>query len=75
MLDILSFVFAIIIGEHTAYNIMKKNVNILGNRCVRSILVLMIFVILAFFIIFTYKTPQINYFKDPITNTYGINKS
>lgn len=34
-------------------------------------ILLIIFLIL--FIIFTYTPPQINLFKDPITNTFGIN--
>ncbi len=31
-------------------------------------------VIAALFILFTFKTPQINVFKDPITGTYGVVK-
>ena len=31
-----------------------------------------LYVIGILFIIFTFKTPKINIFKDPITNTYGI---
>ena len=32
-----------------------------------------IFCILAFFfVLFTFRTPELNIFKDPITNTYGI---
>ena len=29
-------------------------------------------ILLISFILFTYFPAQINYFKDPITNTYGI---
>ena len=31
-----------------------------------------LFVIAVLFIVFTFRTPEINVFKDPLTNTYGI---
>ena len=34
--------------------------------------VLMLCIIALSFVLFTFKTPEINLFRDPITNTYGI---
>ena len=69
ILDISSFVIAIIISEvYTYINIVnKKNCNKL-----LSIMILILLTIL--FIVFTYYPPRINLFKDPINNSYGAVK-
>ena len=69
ILDISSFVIAVIISEvYTYINIInKKNCNKL-----LSIIILILLTIL--FIVFTYYPPKINLFKDPINNSYGVIK-
>lgn len=67
IIDIGLFVVAVILGENIAYQIMKSDTI---NR--EKIYVGIIGILLISFILFTYFAPQINYFKDPITNTYGI---
>lgn len=67
VIDILTFVIAVLIGEKIAYKIMNTN-----KKSDESAYVIIIGVLLICFIVFTYFTPEINYFKDPITNTYGI---
>lgn len=69
-LDILIFIISILLGEFISYKFMKrpnesnKNTKILAT-------VIMIFLLLCF-IVFTYITPEVNLFRDPITGTYGI---
>ena len=69
VIDILSFVFAVIIGQLVSYKILtlkklSKYLNIIS-------LVALVILGLAF-VIFTFYTPQIQIFQDPITGEYGI---
>lgn len=69
IVDIISFIIAIIIGEYYTYKKIKQSSNC--NTLISSLVLL----ILAFsFIIFTFNPPHINIFKDPETNVYGIKK-
>lgn len=69
IIDILSFVVAIIIGEvYTYYNI---NHNI---ECPDFPSILILLVLTFSFIKFTFKPPFIGLFQDPINQSYGINK-
>lgn len=69
ILNILLFIVSVVLGEYIAYKIMITN-----NRfsCNNRIAIIFLFLLLASFIFFTYYTPQIGLFKDPITNGYGI---
>lgn len=70
ILDISSFIFAIILGEYVSF---KKIIN--KKSCNKRILGLIIGFLFIAFIIFTFIPPKINLFKDPISHTYGIQKS
>jgi len=70
--DIFSFLFAITFGEFICYKILLKNIKI--NNKIKNIFIIILILLLFCFILFTYFTPHINYFKDPITNQYGIIK-
>lgn len=63
ILDILTFVFSIIIGEYIAYKIMIKP----NKSTTLSIILSLIIIIILFisFVKFTYNAPNINIFKDP----------
>ena len=67
LIDILSFFIAVFISHYYSY----KNIN---NKCQKNFIYLIISLILISFILFTYKPPKINLFKDPVTNTYEIYK-
>ena len=67
ILNIISFFIAIIIGEYVAYKIVISYFS-----CNKKIAIISLIILLLCFIIFTYNTPQIGLFKDPITNGYGI---
>lgn len=68
-LDISSFFIAVILGELISF---KRIVN--NKKCNKTILGLIIGILFICFILFTYIPPKINLFKDPINNTYGIQK-
>ena len=66
-ISILSFFIAIILGEYLAYLLMTNKVQFNKNVCI-----IILVVLLLCFIIFTFNPPKIGFFKDPITNSYGI---
>ena len=68
--DIASFFIAVIIGEYLAYKMMTSNF-----MCNNIIAICILTGILISFIVFTYFTPNIGIFKDPVTNQYGIVKN
>lgn len=69
-IDIASFFVAVILGEYISYKLMISNF-----ECNNIIATIILSVILISFIIFTYFTPKIEIFRDPVTNQYGITKN
>lgn len=70
ILDILSFLLSIIIGEWIAYKIIiNKSLYENKNKIFATIILT---ILLISFMLFTFNPPKINLFKDPITNEYGI---
>lgn len=69
-IDIASFFVAVILGEYLAYKLMISNF-----ECNNIIAIISLIIILICFVVFTYFTPNIGLFKDPITNQYGIIKN
>jgi len=69
-LNISSFVLAIVIGEYTTYKLILNNIPC--NKINYSIILILLTIA---FILFTFTPPRINLFKDPISNSYGIQKS
>ena len=67
-LNISLFVIAIFLGEYVTYKILifRKNYN--------AELISIIFLVILFFsfILYTFNPPQIPFFKDPVTGSYGI---
>ncbi len=70
IIDIFSFLFAIIFGEFICYKLLIKNNEI--NNFLKYICVFILLILFFSFIFFTYFPPKINYFKDPLKNDYGI---
>lgn len=66
-IDISSFFIAVIIGEFVSYLLMINNF-----KCNDLIAKIILLILIICFIIFTFVTPQIGLFKDPITGIYGI---
>lgn len=72
ILDIGSFFVAVVLGEYIGYKIMTSiNTKF---KCNAKLAVITLAVLFAVFVMFTYFTPQIGLFKDPVKNGYGILK-
>ena len=69
VVDISSFFFSVILGEYICYILITNNF-----VCNNQIAFVVLLILLLCFIIFTYHTPNIGLFKDPITGQYGIVK-
>ena len=67
IVDISSFIIAIIIGNYISYKKIISNYN-----CNNFIALIILFILLLCFIFFTYNPPNIALFQDPITGMYGI---
>lgn len=68
-IDISIFFVAVILGEFVSYKILKSNLT-----CNKNTALIFLIVLFLCFILFTYKTPEIGLFKDPLKNKYGIIK-
>ncbi len=69
IIDIIIFILAAILGEFYTYKKIKTS-----SLCNNKLALISLFVVSFLFILFTFKTPHIGIFKDPKTNTYGINQ-
>ena len=70
IINILSFILSIILGEFISYKLLLKNIKI--NNKIKNIFLIIIFLLFFSFIIFTYFPPNINLFIYLLTNKYGI---
>lgn len=66
-LNITSFFIAVVLGEWVAYKIMLSDF-----KCNNSTATIVLMVLIISFVIFTFFTPQIGLFRDPLTKKYGI---
>ena len=69
-LNILSFIIAVILGEYVTYKLTLNRFT-----CNRYFYTIILILVTFTFLIFTFNPPKINLFKDPIYNSYGIQKS
>lgn len=67
IVDIASFFVFAFLGEFISYILIINKYN-----CNNKISVLILLMLLISFIIFTYFTPDLGIFKDPVTGEYGI---
>ena len=66
-IDIASFFIATIVGEFVSYVLIVNKF-----KCNNVIAIITLILIFTCFIIFTYFTPNIGIFKDPVTGRYGF---
>lgn len=66
ILDIGSFIVAVLISEYYTYKNFKYE------NCNNFIYWIILTVLSLAFITFTYRTPKIGIFKDPVSGSYGI---
>ena len=69
-LNILSFFIAVILGECVTYKRLFSE-----KSCNKILAVTILALFFICFVIFTYITPRIGLFKDPVTNEYGIHEN
>lgn len=67
IIDIASFFIATILGEIVSYVLMINHF-----KCNNKISIIVLLLITISFIVFTFNTPQIGIFKDPLTGKYGL---
>ena len=67
IVDILSFIFAVILGEYVSYRKLNSNF-----KCNNKIAIFILTTLFLCFIIFTFNPPKIQLFQDPLTGLYGI---
>ena len=67
VIDIASFFIATILGEFVSYVLIINNL-----KCNNGIAIIVLIILFVYFAIFTFHTPKIGLFKDPLTNKYGV---
>ena len=67
ILNILTFIFATILGEYVSYKLIVYNF-----KCNNTIAIISLIILFSCFVIFTFYPPKIGLFKDHITGKYGI---
>ena len=65
--NILIFILAVIVGEFVNYIVINSNF-----KCNKKVAVVMLIALAVLFVLFTYNTPEIGIFKDPVTGGYGV---
>lgn len=68
-IDISIFFVAVVLGELVSYKILISDF-----KCNNYVALFFIIILLICFITFTYSTPKINLFKDPVIGLFGIIK-
>ena len=68
LVNIALFVISVILGGYVVYRILilKKQFNI------ETISIILLISLMLSFITYTFNPPKINYFKDPVSGTYGV---
>lgn len=72
VIDILTFYISVLLSEWVAYKIMIREEETTKLSKILSILIVLF--LLICFLTFTFCTPKVQMFRDPITNKYGIEK-
>lgn len=67
VLNILTFIFSVILGEYITYKIIVSYFS-----CENNIAIISLILLFLCFIFFTYYTPKLGLFKDPISGKYGV---
>lgn len=70
ILNILTFILSVIIGEYVSYVLTINNFT-----CNKIFFASILIIITISFFVFTFSPLKINLFKDPITGSYGIQKN
>ena len=69
VINIIIFILAVIIGQYVSYKKLKSKF-----YCNNLVAIIILVIIYLYFLVFTFYSPQIGLFKDPVTGTFGIYK-
>ena len=69
VIDITTFFISTVLGELIAYLLIINNF-----KCDKNISIIILLIIFCSFVLFTFDTPKLGIFKDPVTEQYGIIK-
>ena len=72
VIDIFIFIVSVLLAEWIAYKIMIRDEETTVFSKILSMLIILL--LLICFLTFTFKTPHVQLFEDPITKEYGIQK-
>ena len=67
-LNIGAFIIAICLGEYITYRILISN----KNYNAEEVSVIFLIILLFSFILYTFRPPQLPFFEDPISGSFGI---
>ena len=67
IIDISSFFVSVLLGEFISYLLIVNNF-----KCSNKIAICVLILFFIMFVLFTFNSPKIGLFKDPITGEYGI---
>lgn len=70
LVDVLTFIASIILGELIAYKLMTRENE--SNKQSKILSAIISIFLLICFIVCTYYPPQVNFFRDPTNGSYGI---
>lgn len=59
----------VLIGEYVVYRIMNKEDE--STRLTKTLSIIILTILTLYFVLFTFVTPRINYFRDPVNGEYG----
>lgn len=70
IIDIFIFLASVLVAEWLSYKMMIRNNE--STLLSKTLSILIVLFLLICFITFTFNTPQVQLFEDPITKSYGI---
>ena len=66
-IDVSIFFVAVVLGEFVSYKVLLSDF-----KCNNVVAIFLLLILLVCFVVFTYFTPQIGLFIDPVSGLYGI---
>lgn len=70
IINIIIFVVGVVFGEYLSYKIMNQIEE--SDTTSKTLSLTIISILIIYFVLFTYITPKINIFKDPVNGEYGL---
>ncbi len=71
VIDVFLFYFSIFVAQIIGYKISRKEYNLHIEKVSKQLCI----IVILLFVLFTYLPPNLDIFKDEVTNTYGVFKN